>query len=89
MINGVHWRIFECIGSGILPLAEYRKDVKEIFGKEGLPIITNYKMAPDLAAYYLRNDNERKDIMAELRNFEEANYSPAQSIGRFLDDLRS
>jgi|LSQX01.3.fsa_nt_gb hypothetical protein len=89
MINGVHWRIFECIGSGILPLAEYRKDVKEIFGKEGLPIITNYKMAPDLAAYYLRNDNERKDIMAELRNFVEANYSPAQSIGRFLDDLRS
>ncbi len=88
LIHGVHWRIFECIGSGILPLVEYRKDVKEIFGGKGLPIITNYKKASDLGSYYLRNESERKDILTELQSFVEENYSPSQSVGKFVDDLR-
>lgn len=88
LINGVHWRIFECIGSGILPLAEYRKDIKEIFGKVGMPIISNYKKASDLAGYYLNNENERRDILNGLQSFLDKNYSPADCIGKVLDEMQ-
>lgn len=87
LINGVHLRIFECIGSGILPLAEYRKDVKDMFGMHGLPIITDFKTAADTAKYYLQNDKERLDIIKELRSYVESTYSPSQSIARVLDSL--
>lgn len=88
LINGVHLRIFECIGSGILPLVEYRKDVKDIFGKQGLPIITNYKAAGEMAAYYLHHDQERMDILQGLRSFVAEKFSPAQSIANVLDHLQ-
>ena len=87
LLNGVHWRIFESIGSGILPLAEYRKDLKEIFGGKGMPIISNYKMANDMASYYLKHDNERADILSGLQSFVSETFSPKKSIGDVIDAL--
>lgn len=87
LINGVHLRIFECIGSGILPLAEYRKDINEIFAKEGLPIIRDFNKASEQALYYLKNEDERRDIIDGLQEFVKKNYSPAHSIGNVLDEL--
>jgi len=88
LLNGVHLRIFNNIASGLLPLVEYRKDVETIFKKHGLPIIKNYDKAADMARYYLNNENERIEIIKNLRSYVQLNYSPEKSIGRILDLLR-
>lgn len=87
LINGIHLRIFECIVSGILPIAEYRKDVKNIFGPVGLPIIDNYNKGAEIAEYYLKHEKERFDIIDNLRNFTEKNFSPQIAIGNLLDSI--
>jgi hypothetical protein len=86
LINGIHLRILDCIASGILPMAEYRKDVVEIFGKAGLPIIDDYSKASSLGAYYLKNEKERLEIIEALRN-EVKNYNPERSIQKFIEEI--
>jgi len=85
MINGIHLRIMDCIASGILPLAEYRKDVKDLFGRAGLPIIDNYKKAEATAQYYLDNDKERKEISSSLATLIDERYSPEISIASLMN----
>lgn len=85
ILNGIHLRVFECIASGILPLPEYRKDIATVFDQTGLPIIRNYKDAAAMAEYYLKHEDERKDIINELRMFTETNFSPAKSVANLLN----
>jgi hypothetical protein len=88
ILNGVHLRIFDCIAGGILPLAEYRKDVKTVFGPAGLPIIEQYGKGADLARYYLQHEDERVEIIDNLRQFTEEYYTPQKAIARLLDTIR-
>jgi len=88
LINGVHIRIFDCIASGIMPLAEYRKDVKDIFEKDGLPIIYDYKNAGDLARHYLVNQAKRKEIVMSLQQKVRQLYAPEVAIHRLLDEIK-
>ena len=74
LINGVHVRILDCIGSGILPLVEYRKDVTSVFKGTGLPVIDNYNSSESLASFYLKNENLRLELVDSLRNFILKNY---------------
>ena len=72
ILNGFHIRLFEALGSGALPLVEYRKDVEElIFAGSGtmVPLIRDYSKAGDLAAYYVKNEKERKELTQSLRAF--------------------
>jgi len=85
LINGIHVRIFDCIASGILPIAEYRKDVRDVFGKVGLPIIDDYNKAASIVQYYLDNELERKDIISALSKYVDEHYSPQKSIAKLLD----
>ena len=75
LINGLHVRIFDCIGSGILPLVEFREDINLVFKGLHLPIINNYNECEDKAKYFLKNDQERKDIIEDLRKFVAKNYT--------------
>ncbi len=79
IINGIHIRVMEALGSGALPLIEYRKDVENIifkgFGSE-LPLIRNYSKAEDAARYYLNNEIERKDLHLKMKDFISKKYSP-------------
>lgn len=90
IINGIHYRAFEALGAGTLPLIEYRKDVVEIvfkgFGKE-LPIIYDYTKASDAAAYYINNETERKDLAVKMRDFINEKYSIQNNADLLTDHL--
>jgi len=88
LLNGIHLRIFDCIASGILPLAEYRKDVKTIFGPVGLPIIADYRKAAAQAEYYLQHENERNEIISALRKFTDKNFSPQIAVAKLLEAIK-
>jgi|WetSurMetagenome_2_1015567.scaffolds.fasta_scaffold00614_5 hypothetical protein len=79
ILNGFHLRLFESLGSGALPLVEYRRDVKELlFHDSGLmvPLIEDYRKAADIADYFLKNEKERIELARELKNFILKRYSP-------------
>jgi len=88
LLNGIHLRVFDCIASGILPLAEYRKDIKDVFGQEGLPLIEDYKKASSMAEYYLKNEDERREIVEKLREKVYEQFSPEKSVQRLFDTSR-
>lgn len=78
ILNGFHIRLFEALGSGSLPLVEYRKDVEELVfsGCDAMvPLIRDYSTAADVAGYYLKNEEERKELVATLRTFAMNRYS--------------
>lgn len=85
LINGVHLRVTDCIASGILPLAEYRKDLKQLFGASGLPIIHDYTQAGDMARYFLDHEEERTSILDTLKAEMLANYSPKITTAKLME----
>lgn len=87
LLNGIHLRIFDCIASGIMPLAEYRKDLKSIFGRFGMPIIENYRNGASMAKYYLAHEKERLDIISCLREEVQRSYSPRAVIENVLEKV--
>lgn len=87
VLNGIHIRLFDCIEYGMLPLPEYRKDIKDIFEKEHLPIIYDYRKAGDIARYYLSNERERKELVNSLKIFVRKNYNPEVSLSRILNKI--
>lgn len=92
IINGIHARALEALGSGALPLIEYRKDLDNIifkgFGSE-LPFIQNYSKAKDIAQYYLSHDTERKDLTVKMKDFINAKYNPKDNAALILDNINA
>lgn len=76
ILNGIHLRVLESIGSGILPIVEYRKDIPLIFGSIKIPVINDYSEVADVVKYYLENENERKILSNSLLQYVNANYTP-------------
>lgn len=84
LINGVHIRIFECIRSGILPIAEYRKDIERVFSGAEIPVIHNYSEAAKIAEKYLEDDTLRNNTINDLMEYVRKNYSPERTVGEIL-----
>lgn len=84
LINGIHMRAFEAIGSGTLPIMEWRSDIDVIF-KDKLPYFKSYAEANEIIAYYLDNEVKRLNAINELRNYTKSNYSPKLLMSRALD----
>ncbi len=87
LINGMHIRIFDCIGSEILPLPEYRTDIVRVFKDVEIPIIQEYKHARDLAMEYLNNEEKRIYTVKELKKYVDSNYSPSKCIKNLVDSI--
>ena len=84
LLNGLHVRIFDCIGSGILPLVEYRKDLETVFKDVEIPIIYNYDEAKSVAKKYIANDNIRETTLKNLRVFITERYKPENVLQRII-----
>ena len=85
LFNGVHIRIFDALGAGILPLCEHSRDLDIIFEGIDYPSIKNYDEIRETAGFYLRNDQIRSDLIKRMRNrilehyaFEKSNLPPNQ-----------
>ncbi len=87
LINGLHIRIFDCIGSGILPLVEYRRDIERVFKDIEIPIIHNYDQALDLVKYYLNNENKRMTVIKRLKEHIDSNFQPVQAANIVLNKI--
>jgi spore maturation protein CgeB len=71
----MHVRVLDCIASGILPIVEYRKDIKTVLAESGLPLIYNYSESAEIAKYYIENDNERINLSIKLKNYIDSYYT--------------
>jgi spore maturation protein CgeB len=87
LINGVHLRVFECIGSGILPIIEYKKDLDLIFKGIELPVIKQYGEGAELAKYYLENEDKRLSKIKELQAYVNENYDTKTKVNEILEKL--
>lgn len=90
ILNGVHLRLMEALGSGVLPLIEYRRDVDQlIFSGSGidLPLIRSYDQAKELAAWWLDHKEERTRTVDAMRSFVLQQYSPEMNAGRLSERL--
>lgn len=87
LLHGLHARIFDCIGSGILPLVEYRKDLDDVFKNTGIPKIYNYNDANSLAKHFLNNEKERLELIEHLRKYVAQHYLPNHGIERMFERM--
>jgi hypothetical protein len=90
ILNGFHLRAFEALSAGALPLIEARDDLEGLFFKgcdAELPLIRNYNDAGEIAGYYLRNENERKETVEALVSFIKSRYNTAGNAGLLLEAL--
>lgn len=87
IINGIHLRVFDCIGSEILPIAESTRDLIQIFSEVELPVIYEYSEAEKVVKYYTENNDRRERIIKELKQFIDTNYTPINGVQRILDKV--
>lgn len=90
IINGVHLRLMEALGSGTLPLIEYRQDIDNlIFTGSGLdlPFIRDYSKAADVAGYWLCHEREREETASAMRSFVLEKYTAAANAERLAERL--
>lgn len=87
LFNGIHARVFDTLGAGILPLCEYSSDMERVFHGIDVPLIRNYNEVPELADYWLKNDLARKAIVERMRARATADYSPTLMVQRMLNHL--
>jgi len=87
LINGLHTRIFEAIGSGILPLVEYRKDLKTVFEGIDIPIVYSYTNAKTLAIKYINDDEARTTLIQKLKNYIDQKYSDSEVAKQIFSQL--
>lgn len=85
IINGIHLRVFDCIGQEILPLPEYTKDLEKVFKDVEIPFIKDYTEAEKIAKYYIDHDNKRERINRELKQFVDENYTPRKAAEKILN----
>jgi glycosyltransferase involved in cell wall biosynthesis len=90
ILNGFHIRLLEALGSGVLPLVEYRKDVDEMLFSdcsEMVPLIKDYRQAGDLAGYYIKNEAERSGLVNSLREYVGGKYNKEKNADRLSEML--
>jgi hypothetical protein len=91
ILNGVHLRLFEALGAGVLPLIEFREDVeKTVFAGLDIeiPIIRTYNKATELAERYLSDESLRLTTVSAMKQHVLSKYSPGKNAARILEFLR-
>ncbi|MCB9284866.1 MAG: glycosyltransferase [Lewinellaceae bacterium] len=87
LFNGIHVRVFDVLGAGILPLCEESADLEQVFEGIDIPLIRDYREAPELAAHWLRHEDERKACVASMRQRVEERYAPSLVIERMIKQV--
>lgn len=61
VVNGVSTRVFDCISSGIFVIAEYKKDIDQLFPGNEVVCFRSKSELKKKVLYYLGNKSEMKD----------------------------
>lgn len=87
LFNGIHVRVFDILGAGILPLCEYSADLEMVFAGIDLPQIKNYPEGSEMARFWLDNEDKRTALVQQLRERVLERYTPAMVIRRMTEHL--
>jgi len=85
IINGIHLRVFDCIGTGILPVAEHTKDLDKVFDEVKVPSIKNYNHAASIVDEFIQNDSLRERRVNELKEFTNSRFTPKKTVNKILN----
>ena len=89
LFNGIHVRVFDALGAGILPLCEESADIEWVFEGIDIPIIRDYREGSEVAAYWLSEDEKRKECIDLMRARVEERFAPSEVIKRMVKQLFS
>jgi hypothetical protein len=87
LFHGIHVRVFDTLGAGILPLCEDSADLRTLFAGLDPPMITDYRGAAELAAHWIADDRARADLAGRMRVRVRERFNPSDVIGRLNDQL--
>ena len=85
LLGGIHVRVFDVLGAGILPLLEFSKDAVELFEGIEIPIINHYSDSKSVAKFWLDNDAKRENCVKQMRQRVKDVYAPRNVIERMLN----
>ena len=87
LFNGIHVRVFDVLGAGILPLCEESADLERVFEGIDIPLIRDYREAGEVTQHWLKDEAGRIECIARMRASVKENYEPAKVIRRMTDQL--
>ena len=87
VINGVPTRVFDCIASGIFVLAEYKKDIDDLFPYGEVACFRSKSELRAKAEYYLKNGNEMRDHIVKARKRVEEKYTLDKLVKNILEQI--
>lgn len=80
VIQGVHFRMFEALGAGALPILEWQNDLNTIFPDEtDLPAPKTYEEIKEMTRYFLDHESERIDKVLRMKEVIHTRYSPQKN----------
>ncbi len=80
VIQGVHFRMFEALGAGALPVLEWQNDLNTIFpDKTDLPAPRTYDEIKEITRYYLDNESARKEKVTWMKKVIRERYCPVKN----------
>ncbi len=89
LFKGIHVRVFDILGSGILPLCEYSADLYTVFEGMDIPVIKNYPEGQEVARFWLDNEAKRTACVEAMRARVLERYRPEMVIQRMEEQLFS
>jgi len=87
LFNGIHVRVFDVLGAGILPLCEESADLERVFEGIDIPLIRDYREASETAAWWLANEEKRKECAGLMRARAAELFEPSKVIGRMTEKI--
>ncbi|MBK8551339.1 MAG: glycosyltransferase [Ignavibacteria bacterium] len=87
VINGVSTRVFDGIASEIFVLAEYKKDIDNLFPEGEVVCFKSKSELREKAVYYLNNENERKDHITRAAKIVSEKYTAVKLIKNILEQI--
>lgn len=66
--NGIHPKIFDIIGAEILPVAEYKTDLYQVFFETGMPIVESHNQIMDITREFLENEQKRLQTVKSIKD---------------------
>ena len=87
LFHGIHVRVFDALGAGILPFCEYSKDIADVFEGIDVPLIRDYREAEALARHWIAADQKRAAIVERMRVRAAERYAPQLVIQRLMAHL--
>lgn len=84
LLSGQHLRVYESIGSEVLPIVEESEDNSLIFKECFIPTIKCYSDIENITDEYISNETKRLKTVKELKKYFDCTYSPKLTCEKII-----